>query len=394
LALLGLLAASGASRPSAASAQTCAFVANEADDSVSVIDIASGAETFTVPVGAAPRGVAAGSFGGSVNAIYVANSGDGTVSRIDTEMLTSRTVTVGAGPEAIAVLPNGLRAYISHPASGIISVLDTTALEVTSTITTGGAPAGMEASADGATLYVADGANDKVIVIDTDSNEVVTRFDSGADPVDVAVGAGSLFVSGMPIAVLDADDGEATGILTAGSSLGGAAAITDGRFALVCTSGTGGGALLFVGIDASPTLPSVALGTGVVPIDVAPLPDGRHAYVTDRDGDRVLAVDLVELSVDEPIATGDMPHGIAIAPGPTGCRPEAPVTPTVPASSCAGDCNGDGEVAINEIILGVNIALGSASIDECPAFDSDPDGEVAINELIAAVNAALTGCPL
>ena len=59
---------------------------------------------------------------------------------------------------------------------------------------------------------------------------------------------------------------------------------------------------------------------------------------------------------------------------------------------CVGDCNGDGTVAINELITGVNIALGSAALDACPAFDGSGDGTVAINELIAAVNAALAGC--
>ena len=32
------------------------------------------------------------------------------------------------------------------------------------------------------------------------------------------------------------------------------------------------------------------------------------------------------------------------------------------AQTCAGDCNGDGTVTINELILGVNIALGSAMV--------------------------------
>ena len=59
---------------------------------------------------------------------------------------------------------------------------------------------------------------------------------------------------------------------------------------------------------------------------------------------------------------------------------------------CTGDCDGDGEVAINELILGVNIALGSQAVDNCPSFDIDGDGTVAINELIKAVNNALTGC--
>ena len=67
-------------------------------------------------------------------------------------------------------------------------------------------------------------------------------------------------------------------------------------------------------------------------------------------------------------------------------------TATVPETTCAGDCNGDGSVAINELITGVNIALGSTTVASCPSFDRNGDGEVAINELIAAVNAALAGC--
>ncbi len=63
----------------------------------------------------------------------------------------------------------------------------------------------------------------------------------------------------------------------------------------------------------------------------------------------------------------------------------------VRAQSCAGDCNGDGEVTINELITGVNLALTDSG--ECAAFDSNGDGEVAINEIVAAVNSALLGCP-
>jgi hypothetical protein len=68
-------------------------------------------------------------------------------------------------------------------------------------------------------------------------------------------------------------------------------------------------------------------------------------------------------------------------------------TPTAtPIASCAGDCNGDGSVAINELISGVNIALGTAAVTACVAMDGTHDGSVAINELIAAVSRALTGC--
>ena len=60
---------------------------------------------------------------------------------------------------------------------------------------------------------------------------------------------------------------------------------------------------------------------------------------------------------------------------------------------CAADCNGDGSVAINEIIACVNIALGAAPAAACPACDGDGDGFIGINELVSAVATAIgPGC--
>jgi len=67
-------------------------------------------------------------------------------------------------------------------------------------------------------------------------------------------------------------------------------------------------------------------------------------------------------------------------------------TASLSGAQCVGDCDGDGAVAINELVKGVDMALAQ-SASECAAMDSDSDGRVAIAELIAAVRAALTGCP-
>lgn len=69
-------------------------------------------------------------------------------------------------------------------------------------------------------------------------------------------------------------------------------------------------------------------------------------------------------------------------------------TSPVAAQTCLGDCNGDGVVAINELITGVNIALASGVLDNCPSFDRDDDGSVQVNELIRAVTNLLTACPV
>ncbi len=47
---------------------------------------------------------------------------------------------------------------------------------------------------------------------------------------------------------------------------------------------------------------------------------------------------------------------------------------------------------MDELIQGVNIALGNTSLNQCPVFDSSGEGEVTINEIIQAVNNALNGC--
>src|SRR5579862_6578146 len=62
------------------------------------------------------------------------------------------------------------------------------------------------------------------------------------------------------------------------------------------------------------------------------------------------------------------------------------------AATCSGDCNGDGSVAINELVLLVGIDLGDAAVSACNAGDADRDGKVTIAEILGAVFQALYGC--
>jgi len=62
------------------------------------------------------------------------------------------------------------------------------------------------------------------------------------------------------------------------------------------------------------------------------------------------------------------------------------------AAVCPGDCTADNGVTVDEIITGVQIALGTAATGDCPSFDRNADDRVTIDELIEAVEAALLGC--
>jgi plastocyanin len=68
------------------------------------------------------------------------------------------------------------------------------------------------------------------------------------------------------------------------------------------------------------------------------------------------------------------------------------LTATPAGAQCAGDCNENGAVAVNELVLGVNIVLDRAGLDGCPSFDGNDDRRVTVNELVAAVNNTLRGC--
>ncbi|MDX2169070.1 MAG: hypothetical protein SF182_18525, partial [Deltaproteobacteria bacterium] len=81
------------------------------------------------------------------------------------------------------------------------------------------------------------------------------------------------------------------------------------------------------------------------------------------------------------------PDGLGILAGTVaGCTDDC-------VEACAGDCNGSRTVTVDEIVIGVNLALGLQVASACDAVDLDEDGAVTVNELVGAVSALLNGCP-
>jgi hypothetical protein len=107
---------------------------------------------------------------------------------------------------------------------------------------------------------------------------------------------------------------------------------------------------------------------------------------------------VVGTSTVAPTATGQVPA----SPSPTGSgggTPTRPVTGPSPTPTetpetlpCRGDCNGNGEVSVDELVRAVNVALDLLAVDTCPPADADDSGAITINELIVAVSNALDGC--
>ncbi len=126
------------------------------------------------------------------------------------------------------------------------------------------------------------------------------------------------------------------------------------------------------------------------PCQISPIPNDTVLYRCSATiaanapiGEYPLVVSRVRLSDPEGRTVGTVGTSGAI-------MVEALPTPT--PIRCVGDCNGDGEVTVNDTIVMVNIALEAKPVTACPAGDANGDGEVTVNEIIRAVNNALVGC--
>jgi len=71
-----------------------------------------------------------------------------------------------------------------------------------------------------------------------------------------------------------------------------------------------------------------------------------------------------------------------------------PCLAAVEQQPCWGDCDGTGQVTVDELLTCVNIALGTSAINACSPADKSGDGTVTVDEILTAVSNALNGCQL
>ncbi|HYD49724.1 MAG TPA: zinc dependent phospholipase C family protein [Terriglobales bacterium] len=81
-------------------------------------------------------------------------------------------------------------------------------------------------------------------------------------------------------------------------------------------------------------------------------------------------------------------------PRPATATPTAPPATATPTSEpvCDGDCNGDDDVTVEELLTCLNITLGNLALTSCRFCDSNDDGVVTVDEILTQINRILTGC--
>jgi hypothetical protein len=109
------------------------------------------------------------------------------------------------------------------------------------------------------------------------------------------------------------------------------------------------------------------------------------------DGDALGARREIVLRVAEgetPVVTRTRTRTPTRTPTPGRTR-----TPTqIAVLGCVGDCDDDGVVELEELILAVNVALNRVSVDACTMVDRNGDDSVDIEELLRGVTNSIDGC--
>lgn len=77
---------------------------------------------------------------------------------------------------------------------------------------------------------------------------------------------------------------------------------------------------------------------------------------------------------------------LVVAAGPAAAQ----LPTSVPA--CVGDCDANTTVTVDEILLGITIALGERAVSICRAFDRDGSTTLTVDELVSGLDSALNGC--
>ena len=271
--------------PALAGAAPFAYISNQLDDNVSVIDTATNTVVTTIGVGDFPDAVAVNPAG---TRVYVTNRSDNTVSVINTSTNTVlAVVTVGTEPRGVVVNPAGTRVYVTNNGLGAggssVSVIDAANNTVTATVPVGSQPWGVAINPAGTRVYVANYGDDNVSIIDATNNTEVGGI------------GGRVVVQHAPLGIAINPAGTR---LYVGNSLGDLAVNNDGSISVIDTAN------------------NTVINTVVVaeaPYGIVVNPAGTRVYVVNCCANAVSVIDTSSNTViGVPIAVGNQPSGISI----------------------------------------------------------------------------------
>jgi YVTN family beta-propeller protein len=269
-------------------------------NSVAVID-RNGAMHDAIPVGANPVGLAYGA-----GSVWVTNSGDNTVMRINPKTHeVIQTFHVGADPVAIAV--DGQRAWVANALGGTVTEIDATTNSVVGDpIPVGNLPKAI--AAQRGTVWVANSGDDTVQRIDSTSARPDPPVDVGGGPDGLAIDGSSLWISNgheRTVWHLDTSTRQPLNLPSQAGASPSGLAMTPGS---VWVANNGEQTVSRIGEATGRVTGTVGVGDGPSAI----VADGSHLWINDDYDQTVSLIDASSAQRVHSYATGSVVRGMTM----------------------------------------------------------------------------------
>jgi YVTN family beta-propeller protein len=268
-------------------------------NAVGAIDPATNRVRSQIPVGEAPGRLAVGA-----GALWVANTDDDTVSRIEMGSRAVQSVKVGHGPAGIAFGAGAV--WVTNGFGRTVSRIDPDLARVTATITVGNGPSDVLVTAG--SVWVANADDHTISRIDPDTDRVRAHLDVTAS--GLAYGEGALWATDRfaeRLRRIDPGTGRVTGEAGVGNGPT-AVVVADGA---VWVANTLDGTVSRIDPQAIKVTATTRVGDGPVALAAG----AGSVWAAGEFGATVARLDPTTGLVDHTVSVGHRPQGLAVAGG-------------------------------------------------------------------------------
>ena len=246
------------------------FVVDAAANALVVVDAGSGHIIRSIDVGRAPEGASMSPSGRTV-AVCVEDENAVALVDVATETITRKIQTQGRNPEHCVFSDDEKWLLTSDENSDDVDIIDVNAGRSVALVHTSGGPRGIAWLPHRLVAYVAQERGGGVDVIDVAKHAIIRSIHTGLRPADVIVGR-------------------------------------DGRFAFV----SNGGEATVSAIDVAAAKVVASMEVGKRPWNMALTVGGKKLYVANGRSNSVSVIDTQGLRTLKSISVGELPWGVAI----------------------------------------------------------------------------------
>ena len=288
-----------------------AYVGNFKDNSVSVIDTGTRAVLATLPVAAGPDGIAIAPDGGTA---FVSGSSASSVSVIETASdALARPIEVGKGPQGLAITPDGRWLLVAVNGEDRVAIVDIASRSVVGSVVVA-KPHTIAVRADGKLAYVTsqEPGHFMLAIVDLAARAVVGSVPVDKPPRDLEFGhderALYFTLAGVAaVQVLDPATNKIVAQIATGASPHLAHHFAGMREGVVVVQGPGE-VMLF---DPATNAPLRAIAVGKQPHWIDASADGKQLFVSNEGSNTLSIVDPASGEVST-VAVGNAPRKVAV----------------------------------------------------------------------------------